>query len=300
MVEFNPRDALPSDIDAVCLFVSFEDRCTRIAQELAACHFGGRVIAFYCEDTSVSAVESNRAIVQELFPETCEWVPVNYRNSLAMVVKARDLQLPESLLIDLSCFHRENLFSFLWATQMGRDFKPSITFGYVSPEGYGSWLSAEYEKARNILGYSGGDELKQNRHLICCVGFESERVIKVIEALEPSSVTIAVGTTPTRDEFLRRNEAAVRQVVGSSNYEIQEINVVDPAAAQNDLMRIVESAPLSASIHCAPFNTKLSCIALFSVWLQRNDIRIWNVQPQTYNALYSHGSHPARYFDADW
>jgi hypothetical protein len=57
----------------------------------------------------------------------------------------------------------------------------------------------------------------------------------------------------------------------------------------------------TASIHIAPFNTKISCLATYSLWLENRRIRIWNALPETYNIRgYSEGDVEPKYFDVSW
>ena len=53
------------------------------------------------------------------------------------------------------------------------------------------------------------------------------------------------------------------EVLGSSRFEVREIDVVDPGKCLEDLERIVH-AHRSDAIHVAPFNTKLSCLAVYA------------------------------------
>ena len=85
----------------------------------------------------------------------------------------------------------------------------------------------------------------------------------------------------------------------------QEFNAVSlrgkPQGALNDITAIVNSQAAGSSIHIAPFNTKLSCLATYALWLDRRQIRIWNALPETYNLRgYSRGGTKPRYFDVDW
>ncbi len=298
-MRFHEINDIPVHISEVYLFISFEERCLTVANYLYESGFSGIVRAFYCMDSYAEALEVNRSKLIKMFPK-CEWIPVSYRDPLPMVLYCRKMDRNIDYLLDISCFNRENLFTFLWASQIGRVYYPSVCFSYCSPKTYGPWLSAKYDRARNLLGFSGSDEPLPKRHLICCVGYESERAVQVIEAIEPSSVTLVLGSTPTRAEFLERNQAAVEEVMGSSNYNIKQINVVDPNSSYDDLLSIVNELPQYTSIHFATFNTKVSCLAAFSLWLKRPDIRIWNSTPKLYNPCYSDGSHPPKLFQVKW
>ena len=67
------------------------------------------------------------------------------------------------------------------------------------------------------------------------------------------------------------------------------------------VFNILEDIRSEYSIYFAPFNTKISCIGMWSVWLKNRDISIWNAQPMEYNLLnYSKGFNSAKYYEIDW
>ena len=98
-----------------------------------------------------------------------------------------------------------------------------------------------------------------------------------------------------------RNKRAVEEVLESSLYEIREVDVSNLTGSIKDLREILADAPQDSTIHIASFNTKLSCLAVWALWLENSGIRIWNARPKTYNVLaYSGGSAPPRYFSVGW
>jgi hypothetical protein len=289
------------NLDLAVLFASYEDRCLRIPRELSAAGYSGQVVVFYCDDLPSAAIKTNLDAIRALFPNSSTLRPVSFRDSSRIINAARTTNWSQCAIIDISCFNRENLFPFLWAVRLGIDIFPSWVFGYSAPEKYGSWLSRDYEPAHNIIGFSGGLAFSGKRHLIAVVGYESDRALKVIRALEPSSVTLAIGTVPTKAEFLLRNREAVREVLGSSNFELREVDVSHPERSADTLLKIVEDFRTENSLHFAPFSTKLSCLAIYALWQRDRGIRIWNAQPQIYNVLdYTKGSCAPRFFEVSW
>jgi len=262
------------EFDTALLFVSYEQRSTTIGSQLAEHGFRGKVIALYCEDVKSDLTRKHLDQLMSQHGQRCEVVPVSYLDATQIIVKTKRIDTADSLFVDTSAFTRENLFSFLWARKYGIDKLSPLIFGYTSPREYGPWLSSDYGRAHNILGFGGSTEWTANRHLICCVGFESERALAVIEALEPSRVTLAFGSVPTRDEFLSRNRDAVTAVLGNSNFDVREINVRDPTSCLSDLEAIVRKVGEGVSIHVAPFNSKVSCLSIFALWLENQSIPI--------------------------
>ncbi len=288
-------------INDVILFASYEERSVCIAHELAKLGYGGSVKVFYCEDLSTPQIQDNLGTIESILSRNVQKIPVSYNNPIPMVKAAREMPRSDSILIDISCFNRGNLFPFLWSSGLGRECFINITFAYSPPENYGDWLSRDYEDPCNIIGFAGGLDFPKDRFLVCVVGYEVERALKVIAAAEPSQVFLTVGSKPTRVEFYERNRTAVERVLGSNNFEIQEIDVSDPNATLKDLCDIIKNITPGTAIDIAPFSTKLSCLGIWALWMQNKNIRIWNAQPKTYNLLnYSKGSTPPRYFSVEW
>lgn len=287
--------------DGTILFVSYEPRSTRVAQDLAERGYLGEVVVLYSDDLLTKATARNLKTTQRLFGKKAIPFGVSVKDPSKTIGMFRKLGLPRSLLVDISCFNRENLFSFLWSARLGIDCFPDITFAYTAAQEYGKWLSRGYGPAHNLVGFGGGLRSYRRKVLICMVGYESLRALAVIKAAEPSEVILAVGAVPKRGDFLRRNSNAVREVLGPQEYEIKEIDVLDPTRCLRDLEQLIEPLTSNAAIHIAPFNTKLSCLCVYSLWLKNRNIRLWNVVPETYNVVgYSRGAKKPRYFKADW
>lgn len=288
-------------IELVIFFASYEERSIAVANHLVDKGYKGDVIIFFCEDLPQERIILNLSKLSDLFGSQLNKIPISYHDPFPMIESVKQINFPSSILVDISCFNRGNLFPFLWASRIGRDMKPDLTFAYTAPESYGSWLSADYDHPKNIVGFAGSLDIVKDRALICIVGYEAERALSVIQAVEPSKVILTVGTIPTKEEFISRNQTTVKEVHGSINYEIREINVNEPDKCMEDLLTIINKIEFRTEIHFAPFSTKLSCLAVWKLWLQDNKYRIWNAQPKTYNLMnYSKGSIPPRYFSVQW
>ena len=152
-----------------------------------------------------------------------------------------------------------------------------------------------------MIGFGGIGLFAVNRLLICLVGYESERVQTVIDSTEPSKVILAFGSVPTKRNFLEKNVLTAITIVASENYDLMEIDVSDPNKCKNILHNLISDFPHESEINIAPFSTKLSCIALWGLWLENQEIRILNSQPNVYNELgYSKGSNHPILFKVDW
>jgi len=279
------------------LFASYEERSTKVASVLATAGYDGHSYVLYCHDLGCDQTRHNAEAIVSMLPGRSELVRVSYHDPAAVIGVARSLDVGEDDLVDVSCFNRGNLFPFLWAASEGGKRDVECMCAYCAPEHYGTWLSRDYERPANIIGYGGSFGFSSDRLLVCLVGYESERALEVIRACEPSRVILGVGTIPTRDEFLDRNRQAVREVLGSAMYEVVELNVADPESCRVELDRIANETSAGAAVGFAPFSTKLSCLSVWAVWMQHPEVRVWNAQPRAYNILdYSRGSAEPRFF----
>jgi len=294
--------SINSRVEMAVLFASYEARCVEVARALAKSGYHGEVRVYFCQDLLCDATRRNLATIESAFGRSVMAVPVSYVDPLPMVRSTTETQWSRSVLIDVTCFNRGNLFPFLWASGLGIRSYPEVTFAYTAPREYGTWLSREYEPPTNLLGFPGSSVFAEDRVLICLVGFETDRALSVIRAVEPSRVILTVGTIPTRAEFVARNRHAVEQVHGSAQYEIREIDVSHPGRSLTGLMEITDKIPSESAVHCAPFSTKLSCLGLWGLWLARHQmVRVWNAQPRMYNLRdYSKGGTSPRYFRLEW
>jgi len=291
----------PQKLDRLIFFASYEKRCLQVAREMSDSHVDNPVLVFYCADISSPERDDNLAEISGLFPGRVTQVPVSYKGPTKMIEFAGKLKWPGSTLVDVSCFNRANLFSFLWASRLGLGVEPELTLSYSEPESYGTWLTADYKRADNFIGFGGEVEFAANRHLICLLGLEGDRALEIINSVEPSSLTIVVGTTKPRAEQISRNRESFWRELGTMDHDIRIIDVKNPAACLVGLQEIVNELPKETSIHIAPLSTKPSCLAAYGLWLQNRAIRLWNAQPETYNLLdYSKGMKPGRYYRARW
>lgn len=285
----------------VILFASYEERSVQVAKELSALGYSGETRIFYCRELQTPSIQANVNAIEHILKGKTKAIPVSYHDPVPMIRSLSHTNKPNSVLIDISCFNRGNLYPFLWAIELGKKWFPEITFAYSPPNNYGAWLSRDYETPQNIVGFAGGQGFKKERLLICIVGYEVERALAVIKTIEPSKVILTVGKKPTKEDFFERNRLAVEEVLGSNNYEIISINVSSPEESFQNMNEMLRNVSPETAIHFAPFSTKLSCLGVWAVWLQNPHIRIWNAQPKIYNVLnYSKGSAAPCYFGIEW
>jgi hypothetical protein len=118
--------------------------------------------------------------------------------------KGSDCESVTRITVDATAFNRETLLILfgLLDTYFPIARKRVV---YVSPEKYGDWLSAGFQKVRNVIGLAGLQEPSRKTMLVVLYGFEHHRALKALEEYEPSKVLIGSGGNPTEPDFLKRN-----------------------------------------------------------------------------------------------
>jgi hypothetical protein len=200
----------------------------------------------------------------------------------------------KNITIDATTFNRETLLILLGLTDT---FFPKSRkrIVYVSPAGYGSWLSGGFQQVRNVIGLSGLQDPSKKTLLVVLYGYESHRALKTIEEYEPSKVLLGFGGTPTDIDFLKRNRDELDQVKALTLSQQETEDFEFPAdSIANCAMRLEEVVePLFAeyNVVITPMSTKLSTIAAYLVAKKFPQIQISYCVPGEYNtADYSHGA----------
>lgn len=283
------------------LFASYEPRCLVLPKLLQELGYEGPVTILYCEDALTTEVRASISAMQALFPSKAILRAVSVSDPVPAIYSGQALKGNRSVIVDVTCFTRENLFTLLWGWRLGWDSKPHIIFGYCPAEKYGPWLTRDFEHPHNIVGFGGFAGFQPVRNLLCLVGFDADRALKMIEYLEPTRTILGLGSNPTRSEFVEQNSSAVRAVSAQQGGEIRELPVSDPEATVGHLIELIGSLGDPKTISVAPFNNKLSCLATYFVWLSNRDLRICNVIPKSYNHLsYSAGFLAPIFFGVEW
>ena len=86
-----------------------------MARQLVDAGYSGNALVFYSSDMAAGAVMEHLEELTSLFPSRCDIVPVTAYHPGKMIEYVRKTRWPSSLLIDVTCFNRENLFTFLWS-----------------------------------------------------------------------------------------------------------------------------------------------------------------------------------------
>ena len=107
------------------------------------------------------------------------------------------------LTIDITCMPRELLGMLLFAVSVKRQCFSNISVAYVAAPvgGYATqneqlpesarWLSKGVACVRSIIGYPGVFHSERPCHLVVFAGHERERILQLVEYIEPRRLTIS-------------------------------------------------------------------------------------------------------------
>jgi hypothetical protein len=189
------------------------------------------------------------------------------------------------IFVDVTTFTHEQLlilFRIFSVAPMGR----RVVFGYTGAD--------RYSTNTEVLGFPGNLRPSRRLHLLMLVGFEHERAKAVIEAFEPSILTLGLGD--------------LHQSVSSAHYESNKIfyedvrkfverraslggavrqfsfSCVDPELAKSAILAQADELPEYNTVIC-PMNTKLSTLGAALAATERSDIQICYSRAIEYNEV---------------
>jgi hypothetical protein len=146
---------------------------------------------------------------------------------------------------------------------------------------------------KDKLGVAPPKEMVRNTHLIVLVGYEHERAARLIEILEPSSVSLGYGrsSTATTDKDKDANELfhqLVERVAASfAKVDSFEIMCNDPIQTRDAILSAAKKAR-GCNIVLAPMNNKMSTIGAALAVFVREEIQVCYAPVLSYNfARYS-------------
>ena len=244
---------------------------------------------------------------------------------------------PARITVDITTFNREALMACLallhWAYPKG-----TVRLAYISPKEYnpagkaairkleleGSteqgqakgmeqhlsasevqrhlWLSRGFRCLRNAIGFPGLQRQNLPALLILLPGFEIERALTIVNAIEPVQVMLGKPTDATRDEFYERSLEAKGQMVRlfKSRQPVCEFDFSCKSidATAHAISDIAMKHYDSHNIYMTSLSTKPTLIALFLTALRLNRIQVTCSVPRDYNIDdYSTGMHQVSFFD---
>lgn len=221
------------------------------------------------------------------------------------------------LLIDVTCIPRELLGMLLFAVSVKRLAIGSVSVAYVAaPEGgYATqnvnlleserWLSKGVSTVRSIIGFPGTFRSERDSHLVILAGHEMDRILQIVEYLEPSRLTISGGQEESSilvgAEQLSREVADALRDQLKDRIQVPEIGDIEFSSSSiEEVFESLIDAKLEKSdenIALVAMNTKLSFVGAALFALCQRKVRMIYAVPQEYNPRYCQGVGESYQFD---
>ena len=133
-------------------------------------------------------------------------------------------------------------------------------------------------------------------HLIVMTGFEDKRASAVIEAYEPTWLSVGIGTgdSPVSQAHHDLNLKFCRRVVSQyENASEFEFSVEDPIETSRAMLRLASAHHPNSNVVIAPLNNKVSTVGAAIAAFKNEDIQLCYGRAAQYNT--QNYSEPADY-----
>ncbi|MFT9497273.1 hypothetical protein, partial [Anaerosolibacter sp.] len=225
---------------------------------------------------------------------------IKYNDPIFTFVSMRDLISDEfhsndynNILIDITAFTHEHLLMILKIVSEYKQSNMNIQFCYASAKNYGvdlenyedMWLTKGISDIRSIIGYPGFSDPTKRNHLMIIMGFEKERVTKVIEKFEYDEITLCIGSehaSVSKEMFLINQKICDSIIDNSPSVHKYMISLTDIEDAKNQLEAYLRQKSEFNNV-IIPMNNKISTIAAGLLAIENKDIQICYVSADEYN-----------------
>jgi hypothetical protein len=283
-------------IDLLLCSASFEARCRVLADHIDSALIGSVAVAR--NQNHAGYHKDHPAHLMGKFEGKYQDVPLDTDNpmlgadALWKLLSGHFQGAGKNILIDISTFTHEALMIILRTAHSLARAEDRVTFGYVPASEYSvgdpdgeKWLSKGIREIRSVLGYPG--ELLPSRkiHLIVLVGFETERARALIEAYEPSRISLgySIASKSTSAKNFAANEFFHNKMrtlfPDSKTFTFAANDFAETALALRD---VVASQP-GYNVVIAPMNTKLSTVGSSLAAIADETIQLCYAQAELYN-----------------
>ena len=217
------------------------------------------------------------------------------------------------LILDITCFPRELLGMILFATSLVRRRFRTIAVEYVSapPNGYATqntrleesdrWLSRGVSAIRSIVGFPGEFSGEKRGHLLALVGHEYERLVHIIEYLEPKRLSFGSEQAGSSTVLHAGDYSSFVVDELRTRVEVPELNTISfrSDSIQDVYQRLTEAEVdfRTENVALTAMNTKLSFVGASLFGLMERRIRMVYAVPEEYNPVYCQGVGDPYHFD---
>lgn len=280
--------------DSLITFASWEDRF-RIGFKRNLKKAGVRKALVFYFDSYADRTQVNRQKVAKV----CEAECIEYMEEKLDIDKPADnwrivldsieefISDCQSILIDISTMPREIIWYILWLVGQS----PIDTrYIYHSPQDYASdWLSQDPRAPRLVYKLSGIALPSAKTALLVTVGFDLQRVKRLINWYEPNKLMIGIQIT----SLFERNDPTMMEyrktLEKEYDCEIFELDAFAKDRGMTAIQGVLEQLDSSYNIIMSSLGPKLTAITLYQLQRQNDRIGLVYAPSNQYNPDYSIG-----------
>lgn len=149
------------------------------------------------------------------------------------------------------------------------------------------WISRGMHELRSVIGYPGSRSPGEPTTLVALPGFDSERMRRVVEEIEPDRllVGIACPTDGRHAWSAEKNREIARQLLAIRDGELFEYAALDPFAALEAVINV--TLGVNGNVLLVPLNSKISTVALGVLARRRPEWQVCYAPALIYNLDYA-------------
>ena len=287
--------------DLLITFASWEDRF-RLGFDRDLANVEVRKALVFYFRTYAERTQENRDSVQAVcegknieYMAECldvERPAENWRTVLKAVEEA--IQDRQSVLVDISTMPREIIWYVLWQIEQS---SMAGRYVYYSPENYGSdWLSRNPQSPRLVYKLSGFASPAAKTALLVTVGFDLQRVKRLISWYEPAKLLIGFQGT---SQFERNNtmmedyrKTLEKEYKKECDCDTFELDAFAEDRGMGVIQEKLEEVDSSYNVIMSSLGPKLTAITLYKLQRQKQERGLVYAPSNQFSQEYSRGIGP--------
>lgn len=291
----NISESLNKKYDVIISSVSYEERCLSIITAI------NDKIEFNKKIVSISIPHKSLFIDNIKIFDQNGFIPVEINNAeqidtvnnFMRILNEIIVSTPKaSFLIDITTFTKQTLLILLRLLRNLLTKENQIQFVYTPAKEYSiglpfaeKWLSRGIVGVNSVFGYSGIIRPSRPFHLVLLMGFEVERAASLIEAYEPSKISVGYARKEgsISEELYQLNKQKFNELLSEfPNAESFEFSCIDIEECKFDILNQIDKYK-DCNVIVSPMNNKISTISCALAAFENDEIQLAIAIPALYN-----------------
>jgi hypothetical protein len=196
-----------------------------------------------------------------------------------------------TITFDITTFPRGELLTIIYYLRH-LTIIDTIRILYISPKRYGDWLSEGYRYSMIPPFFEGPPTFEKKTAILILAGFEYDRVVSLIDDVEPSALILGRPHPGTSKEFRDADEDIITKLKRTRRFtkEIYDIPANDPFLCRDSLKEIIQKNSQSYDFFVVPMGPKIEVLGTYLAYEENPNFRIIYPVPLIYNVVnYSSG-----------